>query len=226
MARSKGDEMHAKSEGDYCDQSKFMEYADKAADLCLLSLAWLLTSLPIITLGVSSTALYYAVTKSVRKDCGHAVREFFSSFRQNFKHGSIITLILLPLMTLVVHSMIVNEIEITQTAATTALFLLQCIILILGVFVSVYVFAILSRFSFSVWQCLQTAFTLAARHIFTTVLLAAILLVSSELIYRLPFLIVILPGIMTLISSMLLERVFRKYMPKPSEEDVAKWHWQ
>jgi uncharacterized membrane protein YesL len=203
-----------------------MEFAGKAADLCILSLVWLLTSLPIITIGASCTALYYAVTKSVRKDCGHAVREYFSSFRQNFKQGAWITLILLPLLALVVYSMIVNNLRTTESTLGTALILMQCIILIMGVFVGVYVFAILSRFSFSVLQCIQTSFTMAARHIFTTFLLAAILLVSCELIYRLPFLIVILPGVATWISSLLLERVFRKYMTKPDTEESTQWYWQ
>ena len=203
-----------------------MEFAGKAADLCILSLVWLLTSLPIITLGASCTALYYSVTKSVRKDCGHAVREYFSSFRQNFRQGTWITAILLPLLALIVYSMIVNNLRTTESTLGTALILIQGIILIMGVFVSVYVFAILSRFSFSVLQCIQTSFTMAAKHIFTTFLLAAILLASCELIYRLPFLIVILPGIATLISSLLLERVFRKYMTKPDTEESTQWYWQ
>ncbi len=202
-----------------------MELAGKVADICILSLVWLLTSLPIITIGASCTALYYSITKSVRKDCGHAVREFFSSFRQNFKEGAWITLMLLPMVALVVYSLIVNNLGITESSVGTALILIQCIILIISVFVSVYVFAILSRFSFSALQCIQTSFTMAARHVFTTFLLAAILLASCELIYRLPFLIVILPGIATLISSLLIERVFRKYMTKPDTEELTQWYW-
>ena len=40
---------------------KFYSFMTKVADLIILSVLWLLTSLPVITLGASGSALYYTM---------------------------------------------------------------------------------------------------------------------------------------------------------------------
>lgn len=54
-----------------------------------LGLLWLACSLPLVTLGASTTALYYAVVKGVRHDRGTPTRLFFSAFRENFKTATL-----------------------------------------------------------------------------------------------------------------------------------------
>ena len=43
-------------------------FLTRVADMVILSLLWLIGSLPLFTLGISSTALYYAVNKSLIED--------------------------------------------------------------------------------------------------------------------------------------------------------------
>jgi hypothetical protein len=45
-------------------------FLTRVADMVILSLLWLIGSLPLFTLGISSTALYYAVNKSLIEDRG------------------------------------------------------------------------------------------------------------------------------------------------------------
>lgn len=52
-----------------------------------LSFCWLFFSLPIITLGPASCALYVAVSRYTRKGEAGAFKAFFRSFRQNMKIG-------------------------------------------------------------------------------------------------------------------------------------------
>ena len=40
-------------------------FLTRVADMVILSLLWLIGSLPLFTLGISSTALYYAVNKNL-----------------------------------------------------------------------------------------------------------------------------------------------------------------
>ena len=49
----------------------------KIGELVILSILWFVTSLPVITIGVSTTALYYAMVKSVRMDRGYFIKEYF-----------------------------------------------------------------------------------------------------------------------------------------------------
>lgn len=52
-------------------------FLTRVADMVILSLLWLIGSLPLFTLGISSTALYYAVNKSLIEDRGTVSEEFF-----------------------------------------------------------------------------------------------------------------------------------------------------
>ena len=62
----------------------------KLFDTLVLGLLFLLCSIPIITIGASATALYYAYDKVVRRNEGYAVRAFFHSFKMNFAQATLI----------------------------------------------------------------------------------------------------------------------------------------
>ena len=68
----------------------FINFCDKLFDVMALGFLWILCSLPIITIGASSTALYYAMVKCIKKGDGYITREFFHSFRMNLIPGTIL----------------------------------------------------------------------------------------------------------------------------------------
>ena len=60
-----------------------LAFLNKTGQLIALSVLWLLCCIPVITIPAATTALYYAVCKSIRFDTGSAVKEFIRSFRAN-----------------------------------------------------------------------------------------------------------------------------------------------
>ena len=52
-------------------------------NIIYVSVLWILFSIPIITIGASSTALYYTVTKVIRHGRSYIFREFWQSFKSN-----------------------------------------------------------------------------------------------------------------------------------------------
>ena len=70
-------------------------FIGKLGDLIILNVLWLITSIPIVTIGASTTALYYVTLKLVRDEDGYTIRSFFKSFKENFKQSTIIWLIML-----------------------------------------------------------------------------------------------------------------------------------
>lgn len=64
-------------------------------DLILLNVLWLLCSLPVVTLGASTTAMYSVTLKMADKKEGYIAKDFFTSFKHNLKKGTIIWLGLL-----------------------------------------------------------------------------------------------------------------------------------
>ncbi len=64
-------------------------------DFFVLSVLWLVCSIPIVTIGASTTALYYVTLKMASDQEGKLWQQFFHSFRQNWKEATVIWLGLL-----------------------------------------------------------------------------------------------------------------------------------
>ena len=77
----------------------------KIGYLWLLNILWVLTSLPVITIGASTTALFYACMK-LQGDEGYPTANYFRSFRENFRQATIIWLIYAAVGALLVYGLI------------------------------------------------------------------------------------------------------------------------
>ena len=64
-------------------ESSTMRFLEKAANLMLLNLLWILCSLPIITIGASSTALYTMVFKLLNSE-NESIIAIFNNTAERF----------------------------------------------------------------------------------------------------------------------------------------------
>lgn len=63
--------------------------------LIALNLLWMICSIPVITIGASTTAMYYCTLKLHKDKDIDAIKSFFKSFKRNFLQSTIIWVILL-----------------------------------------------------------------------------------------------------------------------------------
>ena len=224
--------------------NKFFSFMGKAFDTIVLNTIWLLICLPLPVLTIvwvgqtgiiwfliltlltllpivpATTALYYAIVKSVRKERSYAVKEYFRSFARNFKQGSIFSLIAVGLF-LILYIDFKYALELMQTQSNSGSIYLGVFIVITLLFSAMYMYVcpILSRFEMKTSGILKTAFVMAGRHLLTTVILlvlaVGVLLGSYILLPGMFF----LPAVATLIASFLIEKVFKKYMPEKEEPE-------
>lgn len=75
--------------------SKFMTAMSRCADLVILNLLFLATSLPVFTLGASASALYTVASRIGTEREAGVLRPYFRAFRDNFRQGTVLWLILL-----------------------------------------------------------------------------------------------------------------------------------
>ncbi len=80
---------------DRTTSSKFYELGDKLGDIIILSFFWFLCSIPIVTMGTASSALYYAVHKRFKDHSTTPGRDFWHSFKENLPQGVALNLVLL-----------------------------------------------------------------------------------------------------------------------------------
>ncbi len=203
-------------------------FLGKAFDVIILSLIWIILCIPIVTIGPNNTAIYYVTVKVIRRERGYLFREYFKSFRLNFKRAFIIGLLLTVLYIIIGFDLIWawNNVKSGGTMGSVFLGIFAATsFLVIGV--SLYVFPILSRFDMTVKQLIKASAFMAIRHLPSTIAMVIITAAGILAVYIIPLLLFIIPGSVVILTSLLMERIFKKYMPKADtdEENTSKDEW-
>lgn len=198
--------------------SKPVVFLGKMVDVVWLNMLFWLCCIPVVTAGAALTALYYTSVKVIRGDRGSTVaREFFGSFRTNFKPATAVWLILLVVGQAVLYIMyfaVGSHIQAYEVAAGLC-FAVEIITLVM----MIYSFAVLSRFETTVGRLLHNAAVLAVRHVGASLFMVAVTAVSFTMIVAYsswwPIMVIFVPGCYMLVLSLALEPVLAQYMPEP-----------
>ena len=198
-------------------------FMGKFCDILILNVLWIVLSIPIVTIGASTTAVYYVTLKLVRDEEGPTIRSFFKSFKENFKQSTAIWLILLAAGALTGFDLyfflfLQREPSMLRKVMLAIFGAFAMIVILTGL----YVFPLQARFYNPVKRTLFNGFFMSVRHMFHSV---AILLIDIGLplaaIFALPLLqpLLFLFGfpMLAFFNSYMFVRIFDNYMP-PEEE--------
>jgi len=133
-----------------------------------LNLIWLLFSLPLVTMGASTTALFYITAKWIRKENINSLRaSFWKSFKMNFKNSTIVWLIMLTVFYVIYVNMI--NINLMPGIMAKYIYILQLIALFEIFITGIYIFPLLARYHVTIINAFKASFFIANRHIGTTI---------------------------------------------------------
>ena len=199
-----------------------MTTMSQVTDCIFLSLFWVLTSFPLLTIGASSAALYDAVYYGFRKGDKHSWGRFLKSFKSNLKSGILPGIIYLVIFGLGAWGLIqvwnaaVWE-QVSFGAFSAAAFVVMLLLGILSI-----LFPMLSRFNNSLWGLLRNTVLLGLLHLPRTLGLGLVNGLSILLCVRFIFPLFFLPALANLIDTLFLEPMFKPYMGEETEESVTK----
>lgn len=204
----------------------FFAFLSKACDIIFLSLIWIIVCIPIITIGPANTALYYATVKVIRRERGYLFREFFRSFRLNFKRGAIVGIALTAIFAILIFDLLTARAAVSGNMNSVFLGI-YLVLLIFATSFGIYVFPVLSRFDLSVKQLVKTSMFMSMKHLPFTVLMLIVTVAAIAGVIFMPLLILVLPATAVYINSLLMERIFKKYMPttENTENETKKDEW-
>ena len=183
-----------------------------------LNILWLVCSLPIITMGASTTALIYSCMK-LRADDGYPTKNFFRSFKENFRQSTLLWLIYLAMAVLIALGLIFwNNSTLPFAKIAWAVILAVGILYFMSL---MYVFAIQSKFINPIKDTIKYSVLMAFTNFKSTVLIALIF-IGVVLLNIFSYFVVnfitlnIGMGIVTYWASFHYQMVFRKYIPEPT----------
>ena len=204
-------------------ESKFSQLLLKLCYACYLNLLWFVCSLPIVTIGASTTALYYCCLKIVRDEDNHVGAMFFRSFRENFKQATVLWLILLGVgLFLGADGYIVYHLRQSSLGPAGVLWTLVLAVLIAAAVVYVivfeYVFPLLASVSNTNRAMLINSFLIGTHYLFATILVFAVHFAMFFVVVAwFTPLIVFGEGLCALISAWLLNNILISVSGSPEE---------
>ncbi len=193
-------------------------------DMIKLNFLWLICSIPIVTIGVSTIAAYTITLKMVEEKEGYIVRSFFKAFKANFKQGIIIGPI-----TLIFGAAVYVDFALGQEyIGFVILGMLSAFLFGIAI---IYTYPLLARYDNKLFNTIKNSMRIAMRYFGRTVFLVALLLIEYIIFFRFTYITLIIgvlvgPACMILTISGFALMFFREIekaggvIKKKTEEDI------
>lgn len=202
-----------------------MKFITKIAYAFYLNVLWFICSIPIFTIGASTTALFYVSLKMAKDEEGNITRSFFRSFKENFKQATVIWLILLGLgIILGIDGYVFYHMRFENALWTigAAIFIVA---LVAYAIVLIYIFPLLSRFNNTTKEMFKNALMIGMRFLLCTVLMMVIYAVMALIVvYVFTPAIVFAEGLCAFLCSLLLSNILIMCEEKPESETLDESH--
>lgn len=190
-----------------------VDYANTFFQFVMLNLVFLVTCIPVVTIGPALAALYQVTMREARNENGYLVRYYMKCFREMLKQG-IVTFLLTGIAGLA-FSFSAAFWKEADTAFSMAGMILSYIGLLVLFMVFVYVFPLMARFSNGIRQTIQNAFLIGLTNAKFTIGLLVLYTFEASLIYLFSFvrvfMVIVGFSFFAYLNSLLYVKFFVKY---------------
>ena len=195
-----------------------LQFINKIVYSVYLNILWFICCIPVITIGASTTALFYVTLKISKNEEGSITKAFFHSFKENLRQGTAIWLILLAFgIILGIDGYVLYHMRFENVFWTlcTAVF---CVAAAAYAIILMYIFPLLARFDNTIGAMFKNALFIGVRFLFCTVLMAAIYFVMLLIVVRIFTPAVIFgEGLCALLCSCLLSNILNLCQEKTED---------
>lgn len=193
-------------------ENKFWIFIGKIADVTCMSLLWLITSLPIITIG-ASTAAFYSFTMDAIQDLeGGVWNSYFRAFRKNFKKATLIWVLQLILFIfLAVNLYAAWKLYLAKGLIALGILSLAASGMLLLIGTGVYLYPITVSYDFPIKKVISDSLVMAIRNPHVTVSCIVLYFLASVAIYYFSGFFFFWIGLTIFFSSYFVLGVFMKY---------------
>ena len=203
-------------------------FLGKVADFMFLNLLWIVCSIPIITIGASTTAMYSVMLKLVKNEEGYIVKGFLKAFKENFRQSTLMWLLYLVFGIVIVVDFMLLRMMSPSIRTVMQVFLIFMTILLISM--GIYGFALQARYEYRIKNTLKNALILTVAKMPYTLLMLVITVVPVVVTFltvrtlMLGFLVWLLLGVSLIVwlNSLLLRRVFLVFEDIETSEKAEK----
>lgn len=186
------------------------KFVGNLADFFLLSCLWYLCSLPVVTIGASTTALYYVTLKMARDQEGNLIPSFLHSFKENLRQATILWIGYLAVGVLLVLDFLIG-LQRGSIFGGSMMITSAVLMFLWGLFVTM-LFPLIARCANTTSALFKMGIAMALRN-FLPVLSALMVTLAFAAVGVLVFwpVLLVAPGLAAYCNSYIMNRIFDKY---------------
>lgn len=169
----------------------------KIIDYFCLNIIFILTSLPIITIGASCSALYYTIFHIMDEEDSHLIKKYWKAWKSSFLKNTVvwtIGLISYVILYMIFQTLVYQEYSMVILMAYA--FLIIALYLISTILI--YYFSLHARFENTIGNTLKNALILAVSHLPVSLFCVVIILLPILLLVMEPSLLPVISCFMVL----------------------------
>jgi uncharacterized membrane protein YesL len=161
--------------------SPIMSFLNKVSDIIILNILYIVFSLPIITIGATTTASFAVTSKLIKDGEISIIRAFFSEFKRNFKTSTLCWLIMI-----IMGSILIFDFLIAFHFPSTLQITLRIMVVMLGLiylFTFLYLFQYIANFKSKMLISFKNSILLSIAKLPYTLLFIIIILLCVTITY-------------------------------------------
>lgn len=216
-------------DGIFNEDNPFFKLVNRIADMIVLNVIFIISCIPIITIGPALTALYYVAINAWGREDGYVFRMYKKSFTENFKQS--VAMWLLLLVAGIILSVDVwywvSQWKLTANEIYKPLIVISVILLVLYALMFTYVWPLQAKFTNKISGTIKNAFAMVMTHVPETIGIWMIFAVVAFTVYMVNFarVCVVMIGfsLVAYLQALIYRHVFKPYLAEgehrtPEEE--------
>jgi len=195
----------------------------KITDVACMSLLWLITSLPVFTIGAATAAFYSFTMDAVQDNEGGVWQSYFCAFRKHFKKATVIWLLQLTLSAaLSVNLFAAWNFYLTKGILGLGVFSMALFGILVLICTAMYLYPVMVTYDFSVKKVIADSCVMAIRNPHVTISCMVLFVLAGVGIYYISGLFFFWIGLGIFFSSYFVLGVFMKYAGVTMEKKKKK----
>ena len=201
--------------------SPFSQKIAKVGNLVLLNILWIVCSLPVVTMGAATTALYYTVFQYQTNGEDEVFRPFFRAFAKNFLQSTLLWMGILAITAL----MTFNVRYLFAYGGNGLLWIVIIVVSALFLMIQPQLLPQLARFETKLGVAIKNAALLTVLHMPSAFLMAALNVLPIVIFFAyptmfmkwLPLWVCIWFSLVAYMNGRMLLKIWNKHMPDEEE---------
>jgi len=201
------------------------KFLSTLVDLVALNVMFVISCIPIITIGTALTSLQYVMVTGWDTQNSHLIKMYTKSFRQNFKQSTLVWLILLVVGAFLGFTgwMVYQQSKVDDSVMFMAFVVIFAIICFVYLCIFTYVWPVIAKFENTTGMMFKNALILAVSHLPSTliawlVFAIAMYFILSNLVVA-AFAVLILCAVIAYFQSRVFRNVLAPYLKEERHYD-------